>query len=151
MVEIVPMIIVRIAFRTSAQIICPRGNVHISLSAAQIALSPRTSVNFDALSQNGSLNYINTAKIKLSFRLVCLNNLISEGIKRAMNLKNIVSQASAARKLGISRAAVANLIRRGRLRTVEIDGIPYVHLSDVLTFQRQKPGPKPRAQGQARR
>ncbi len=83
--------------------------------------------------------------------MVRLNNLITEGNKRAMNLKNIVSQASAARKLGVSRAAVANLIRRGRLRTVEIDGIPYVHLSDVLTFQRQKPGPKPRTQGQARR
>jgi hypothetical protein len=82
--------------------------------------------------------------------VVRLNNLISEGIKRAMNLKNIVSQASAARKLGISRAAVAHLIRRGRLRTVEIDGIPYVHLSDVLAFERQKPGPKSRAQGQAR-
>jgi hypothetical protein len=74
----------------------------------------------------------------------------TEGIKRAMNLKDIVSQATAARKLRISRAAVADLINRGRLRTVEIDGVPYVHLSDVLNFQRRKPGPKPRAQGQAR-
>jgi len=31
-VVIVPMIIVRIAFRTSAQITCPCGNVHISHS-----------------------------------------------------------------------------------------------------------------------
>jgi biotin operon repressor len=67
-----------------------------------------------------------------------------------MNLKNIVSQATAARMLGISRAAVADLIKRGRLRTAEIDGVPHIYKSDVLNFQRQKPGPKPRAQGQAR-
>jgi hypothetical protein len=38
-VETVLMTTVRIVFRTSAQIICPRGTVHISHSAAQIARS----------------------------------------------------------------------------------------------------------------
>jgi hypothetical protein len=70
-----------------------------------------------------------------------------------MNLKDFVSQATAARMLGVSRAAVANLIKRGRMRTEEIDGRPYVYKSDVINFQPQKPGPKPGtgAQRQARR
>jgi hypothetical protein len=70
-----------------------------------------------------------------------------------MNLKDFVSQATAARMLGISRAAVADLIKRGRMRTEKIDGVPYVYVSDVINFQPQKPGPKPgtEARRQARK
>jgi biotin operon repressor len=60
-----------------------------------------------------------------------------------MNLEDFVSQATAARMLGISRAAVADLIKRGRLRTKNIDGRPHVYKRDVINFQPQKPGPKP--------
>ncbi len=68
-----------------------------------------------------------------------------------MNLrKKLVSQATAARLRGVDRAAIADLIKRGRLRTEEIDGVPYVYESDVLNFERRKPGPRPKAQRQAR-
>lgn len=59
-----------------------------------------------------------------------------------MNL-DIISQATAARMLSISRQAVASLINRGRLKTVNIDGVAHVYRSSVEQFQRQKPGPKP--------
>jgi hypothetical protein len=70
-----------------------------------------------------------------------------------MNLEDFVSQATAARMLGITRAAVADLIKRGRLRTKKIDGRPHVYKRDVINFERQRPGPKPgtEAQQQARK
>jgi biotin operon repressor len=71
-----------------------------------------------------------------------------------MNLEeDFVSQATAARMLGITRAAVADLIKRGRLRTKKIAGRPHLYKSDVINFQPQKPGPKPGtgAQRQARK
>jgi biotin operon repressor len=54
----------------------------------------------------------------------------------------IVSQANAARMLGITRQAVASLINRGRLKTIEIDGVDFVYRSSVESFQKLKPGPK---------
>jgi hypothetical protein len=60
-----------------------------------------------------------------------------------MNPQDLVSQATAARLRGVNRAAIADLIKRGRLNTVEIDGVAYVFRSEVVNFQRQKTGPKP--------
>ena len=67
-----------------------------------------------------------------------------------MNLKDIVSQATAARMLNVGRAAIAGLINRGRLRTVEVDGVTYVYRSSVERFQKQKPGPKPASKRKAK-
>jgi len=61
-----------------------------------------------------------------------------------MNLNDLVSQATAARLRGVDRAAIADLIKRGRLKSVVIDGVPHVYRSEVLKFERRKPGPKPR-------
>jgi hypothetical protein len=61
-----------------------------------------------------------------------------------MNPNDLISQATAARLRGVDRAAIADLIKRGRLRTASIDGVPYVYRSEVLSFERQKPGPKPK-------
>jgi hypothetical protein len=60
-----------------------------------------------------------------------------------MNPQDLVSQAEAARLRGVDRAAIADLIKRGRLKTVKIDGVAYVYRSEVVNFQRGKPGPKP--------
>jgi len=43
-----------------------------------------------------------------------------------MNLNDLVSQATAARLRGVDRAAIADLIKRGRLKSVVIDGVPLV-------------------------
>lgn len=63
---------------------------------------------------------------------------------RAINLNNIISQARAARIRSVDRAAIADLIKRGRLRTINVGGVPYLFADEVKNFEKQKPGPKPK-------
>jgi excisionase family DNA binding protein len=51
-----------------------------------------------------------------------------------------VSQAEAARLRGVSRQAIAKLVRKGRLRTLEVGGHILVNRTDVLNFEPQQPG-----------
>lgn len=55
-----------------------------------------------------------------------------------------VSQAEAARLRGVSRQAMAKLVRLGRMRTLEIGGYVLVHRDDVINFEPRPPG-RPRA------
>jgi hypothetical protein len=57
---------------------------------------------------------------------------------------DLMRQVNAARLRGVTPAAIAELISRGRLKTYEIDGVHYVSRREVLKFERQKPVPKPR-------
>jgi len=68
-----------------------------------------------------------------------------------MNLQKLISQATAARIRGVDRAAIADLIKRGRLRAVNIAGVPYLYEHEVRNFVRLKPGPKPTIEKRARR
>jgi len=61
-----------------------------------------------------------------------------------MNPNDLIRQATAAKLRGVAPEAISDLIKRGRLRSVVIDGVPHVYRSEVLKFERQKPGPKPR-------
>ncbi len=62
------------------------------------------------------------------------------------SLKGYVRQATAAKLLGgVTRQAVNELIKNGRLKTVLIDDVPHVTLSSLERFKRAKPGPKPKA------
>lgn len=56
-----------------------------------------------------------------------------------------VSQVAAAQMRGISRQAIADLVTRGRLRTLVIAGKVLVRKSDVAGFQPKPPGPPPKA------
>jgi excisionase family DNA binding protein len=58
-------------------------------------------------------------------------------------LGDLISQAEAARLRGVSRAAIRDLIRRERLRSVSVGGRELVYRSEVEAFKREKPGPKP--------
>ena len=51
-----------------------------------------------------------------------------------------ISQAEAARVRGVSRQAIAKLVRSNRLRTVEIGGHVLIHREDVYNFQPKKAG-----------
>ncbi|MBK7598089.1 MAG: hypothetical protein IPL01_11035 [Acidobacteria bacterium] len=62
-----------------------------------------------------------------------------------MNPDELISQATAARIRGVDRAAIADLIKRGRLRTRAVDGVNYVFRSEIINFQPRKPGPRPKA------
>lgn len=55
---------------------------------------------------------------------------------------DLISQAEAARIRGVSRAAIRDLIRRERLRSISVGGRELVYRSEVEAFEKDKPGPK---------
>jgi len=55
---------------------------------------------------------------------------------------DLITIAEAARLRGVSRSAISELVRRGRLRSIEMFGRVLVYRSEVESFQKQKPGPK---------
>jgi hypothetical protein len=56
---------------------------------------------------------------------------------------DLMRQATAARLRGVSPAAIADLISRGRLKTYNVAGVQFVSRREVLALERQTPGPKP--------
>ncbi len=56
--------------------------------------------------------------------------------------EKFVTQAEAARMRGVTRSAISELIRRGRLRTEILYGVRLVYRADVENFQRAKPTKK---------
>lgn len=59
---------------------------------------------------------------------------------------DLITIAEAARLRGVSRSAISELVRRGRLRSVDMFGRVLVYRSEVEGFQKQKPGPKTEAE-----
>jgi len=68
----------------------------------------------------------------------------NSGGKVNFNPKELVSQATAARMRGVSKQAIANLIRRGKLKSVMIDNHVFLLKKDVESFEPDTPGPKPK-------
>ncbi len=62
--------------------------------------------------------------------------------KGETGMSDLISQAEAARIRGVTRAAIRDLIRRGRLSSIEIGGRELVYRSEVESFVKEKPGPK---------
>jgi excisionase family DNA binding protein len=57
-------------------------------------------------------------------------------------MSDLISQAEAARLRGVTRAAIRDLIRRNRLRSISVGGRELVYKREVLAFEKDKPGPK---------
>jgi Helix-turn-helix domain len=57
-------------------------------------------------------------------------------------MSDLISQAEAARIRGVSRAAIRDLIRRGRLRSFNLAGRELVYRSEIESFEKETPGPK---------
>jgi Helix-turn-helix domain len=57
-------------------------------------------------------------------------------------MSDLISQAEAARIRGVSRAAIRDLIRRGRLRSFNLAGRELVYRSEIELFEKETPGPK---------
>lgn len=55
-----------------------------------------------------------------------------------------VSQADAARIRGVSRQAIARLIKKGRFRVLRIAGKTLLKRSDVRNYERERPGRPPK-------
>jgi hypothetical protein len=56
-----------------------------------------------------------------------------------------VSQAQAAKMRGTSRQAIADLVGRGRFKTLSIGGKILLKRSEIEAFKPKPPGPSPRA------
>jgi hypothetical protein len=57
-------------------------------------------------------------------------------------MEDLISQAEAARIRGVTKAAIADLVKRGRLNTKEVAGRPLVYRSEVENFESQQGWPK---------
>jgi len=62
----------------------------------------------------------------------------------ANDLNDLITQADAARIRDVSREAIADLITRGRLATVEVAGQKFVKRSEIENFVTRKAG-RPRS------
>jgi hypothetical protein len=51
---------------------------------------------------------------------------------------HLISQAKAAEMCGVTRAEIHDLVRRGRLRSVEVEGREMVYLKEVEVFERER-------------
>jgi hypothetical protein len=60
----------------------------------------------------------------------------------AEDMGDLITQTEAARLRGVSLASINELMRRGRLRSKEVFGKKLVYRSEVLAFEKEKPGPK---------
>jgi hypothetical protein len=62
--------------------------------------------------------------------------------KDVENMSDLITQAAAATLRGVSRAAIASLVKRGRLKKKILFSNVLVYRSEVMAFEREKPGPK---------
>ncbi len=67
----------------------------------------------------------------------------SKKSKQEEQESKLISQAEAAQIRGVSRAAIRDLIRRGRISSISVSGRELVYRDEVLNFESGKPGPAP--------
>lgn len=60
----------------------------------------------------------------------------------AADMSDLITQAQAAEIRGVSRAAIASLVKRGRLRSKKLFSNVLVYRSEIEAFEKEKPGPK---------
>ena len=58
------------------------------------------------------------------------------------DISGLITVTEAAQLRGVSRAAMHELIQRGRLRCERMFGRVLLYRSEVLLFEKEKPGPK---------
>ena len=63
-----------------------------------------------------------------------------ESEQEANNMTDLISQAEAARMRGVTRAAIQDLVRRGRIRSVNVGGRSLVYRSEVESYERGEAG-----------
>ena len=55
-------------------------------------------------------------------------------------MADLISQAEAARLRGVTRAAIQDLVRRGRIRSVNVGGRALVYRSEITNYEQGEPG-----------
>jgi hypothetical protein len=71
--------------------------------------------------------------------------------KEKFEPKEWVSQVDAAKMRGVTRQAIADLVRKGRFTTLSIGGRTLLKRSEVEEFEPKPPGPLPKAKQFKRR
>jgi excisionase family DNA binding protein len=56
------------------------------------------------------------------------------------DMSDLISQAEAARIRGVTRAAIQDLVRRGRIRSVNVGGRALVSRSEIEKYKQGEPG-----------
>lgn len=56
------------------------------------------------------------------------------------DMSDLISQAEAGRMRGVTRAAIQDLVRRGRIRSVNIGGRALVYRSEIENYEQGEPG-----------
>jgi excisionase family DNA binding protein len=56
------------------------------------------------------------------------------------DMTDLISQAEAARVRGVTRAAIQDLVRRGRIRSVNVGGRSLVYRSEIANYEQGEPG-----------
>jgi excisionase family DNA binding protein len=56
------------------------------------------------------------------------------------DMADLISQAEAARLRGVTRAAIQDLVRRGRIRSVSVGGRALVYRSEIVNYEQGEPG-----------
>jgi excisionase family DNA binding protein len=60
--------------------------------------------------------------------------------KETNDMADLISQAEAARLRGVTRAAIQDLVRRGRIRSVNVGGRSLVYRSEIVNYQKGEAG-----------
>jgi len=60
--------------------------------------------------------------------------------KGADEMGDLISQAEAARLRGVTRAAIQDLVRRGRIRSIDVGGRALVYRSEIANYEQGEPG-----------
>jgi excisionase family DNA binding protein len=60
--------------------------------------------------------------------------------KETNDMADLISQAEAARLRGVTRAAIQDLVRRGRIRAVNVGGRSLVYRSEIVNYEQGEPG-----------
>lgn len=63
------------------------------------------------------------------------------------SLNDLISQAEAARLRGVTRAAISDLIKRDRIRAVEVGGRQLVYRSEIVNYKHGVAGRPSKAEG----
>lgn len=64
----------------------------------------------------------------------------SSGRNKANDMRDLITPAEAARVRGVTRAAIGDLVRRGRLHSTDIGGRPFLYRSEVENFEKMVEG-----------
>jgi excisionase family DNA binding protein len=68
--------------------------------------------------------------------------------KESDDMADLISQAEAARLRGVTRAAIQDLVRRGRIRSVNVGGRALVYRTEVESYEKGEPG-RPKVKGRS--